>query len=67
MIPQTLSPPMQPAPRLLPDDDYNRTLVRHTHPSDWVNPTPAGRYNLVVLGAGTAGLTAAAGCATMAH
>jgi len=46
-----------------PDDEYNRTLLSHVHPADWVNPTPAGRYNLVVVGAGTAGLVAAAGAA----
>ena len=50
---------------LLPDDAYNRALVHNAHPLDWVNPQPRGRYNLVVLGAGTAGLTAAAGCATI--
>lgn len=49
--------------RLLPDDEHNRELVSNTHPSDWVNPKPQGRYNLIVLGAGTAGLTAAGGCA----
>ena len=32
-------------------------------PPGWVNPTPSGRYNLVVIGAGTAGLVAAAGAA----
>jgi len=57
--------PIAETPRILPDDEYNRTLVRNTHPPDWVNPKPKGRYNLVVLGAGTAGLTAAAGCATV--
>ena len=30
---------------------------------DWVNPEPAPRYNLVVIGAGTAGLVTAAGAA----
>lgn len=30
---------------------------------DWKNPAPAPRYNLVVLGAGTAGLVTAAGAA----
>lgn len=30
-------------------------------PPGWENPKPAGRYNLVVIGAGTAGLVAAAG------
>ena len=35
--------------RILPDDEANRTLVRHTHPPEWVNPEPRGRYNLVVI------------------
>src|SRR5262249_35987709 len=30
---------------------------------DWVNPDPAPRYNLVVIGAGTAGLVTAIGAA----
>src|SRR5438132_12082968 len=46
-----------------PDDEFNRALVQNVHPPDWVNPEPAGRYNLVVLGAGTAGLVTAAGAA----
>lgn len=46
-----------------PMDDHNSTLVEHVHPTDWTNPTPSGRYNLVVIGAGTAGLVAAAGAA----
>ncbi len=45
--------------RMLPDDEFNRTLVGNVHPADWVNPKPAGRYNLVVVGAGTAGLITA--------
>jgi pyruvate/2-oxoglutarate dehydrogenase complex dihydrolipoamide dehydrogenase (E3) component len=48
---------------LLPSDAHNARLIEAVHPPDWVNPTPAGRYNLVVLGAGTAGLVAAAGAA----
>jgi len=44
---------------VLPDDEYNRTLVSNVHPSNWVNPDPAGRYNIVVIGAGTAGLITA--------
>ena len=46
-----------------PRDVYNEQLVSHVHPSDWQNPTPDGRYNLVVIGAGTAGLVCAAGAA----
>src|SRR5712692_7485487 len=45
---------------VLPDDIYNHTLVGNVHPPDWENPEPTGRYNLVVLGAGTAGLVTAA-------
>jgi pyruvate/2-oxoglutarate dehydrogenase complex dihydrolipoamide dehydrogenase (E3) component len=46
-----------------PYDVHNRFLVSNVHPPDWANPEPAGRYNLVVLGAGTAGLISAAGAA----
>jgi pyruvate/2-oxoglutarate dehydrogenase complex dihydrolipoamide dehydrogenase (E3) component len=48
---------------VLPDDEFNRQLLANVHPPDWVNPTPAERYNLVVIGAGTAGLIAAIGAA----
>ncbi|NJO75259.1 MAG: mercuric reductase [Leptolyngbyaceae cyanobacterium RM1_406_9] len=44
-----------------PMDHYNQELIANLHPADWVNPTPAQRYNLVVIGAGTAGLVTAAG------
>ncbi|HEV8539794.1 MAG TPA: mercuric reductase [Nitrospiraceae bacterium] len=43
-----------------PDDEYNRKLVENVHPPAWVNPEPTVRYNLVVIGAGTAGLVTAA-------
>ncbi|MCM2305022.1 MAG: FAD-dependent oxidoreductase, partial [Elusimicrobia bacterium] len=46
-----------------PLDDHNRKLLSNVHPADWTNPEPAGRYNLVVIGAGTAGLVTAAGAA----
>ncbi len=49
--------------QVLPADEYNETLVSNVHPPDWVNPDSAGRYNLVVIGAGTAGLVTAAGAA----
>jgi pyruvate/2-oxoglutarate dehydrogenase complex dihydrolipoamide dehydrogenase (E3) component len=48
-----------------PDDEYNRMLVQNVHPADWVNPEPTGRYNLVVIGAGTAGLVTAAVAAAL--
>ena len=49
--------------QLRPADEYNRDLEANVRPRDWVNPTPAGRYHLVVIGAGTAGLVTAAGAA----
>jgi pyruvate/2-oxoglutarate dehydrogenase complex dihydrolipoamide dehydrogenase (E3) component len=52
---------MEPTPTVLPHDAYNEALVSNVHPLDWKNPEPAPRYNLVVIGAGTAGLVTAAG------
>jgi pyruvate/2-oxoglutarate dehydrogenase complex dihydrolipoamide dehydrogenase (E3) component len=46
-----------------PYDVHNQLLVSNVHPPDWANPEPAGRYNMVVLGAGTAGLISAVGAA----
>ncbi len=54
---------MRDFPELQPNDTHNQTLGRHVAPQDWVNPTPDGRYHLVVIGAGTAGLVTAAGAA----
>jgi pyruvate/2-oxoglutarate dehydrogenase complex dihydrolipoamide dehydrogenase (E3) component len=48
---------------VLPKDQYNLELVANVHPPDWRPPTPPPRYNLVVIGAGTAGLVTAAGAA----
>ncbi|MGE3841262.1 MAG: mercuric reductase [Vicinamibacterales bacterium] len=50
-------------PLLEPNDEHNRELVDRVRPQPWQNPTPAGRYNLVVIGAGTAGLVSAVGAA----
>ncbi len=50
---------------LTPDDGPNRALAKLTHPPDWRSPVPKGRYNLVIVGAGTAGLVAAAGAAAL--
>lgn len=49
--------------RVLPEDEYNAELVANVHPAGWKNPEPAPRYNLVVIGGGTAGLVSAAGAA----
>lgn len=46
-----------------PADEHNQRLVDNVHPADWVNPEPAERYHMVVIGGGTAGLVSAAGAA----
>jgi pyruvate/2-oxoglutarate dehydrogenase complex dihydrolipoamide dehydrogenase (E3) component len=51
------------AVQLLPGDRHDDALLANVHPHDWALPTPAPRYNLVVVGAGPAGLVAAAGAA----
>ena len=50
---------------LLADDARDTELLAHVRPADWTNPRPAPCYNLVVLGAGTAGLVTAAGAAAL--
>src|SRR5215472_6144026 len=48
-----------------PLDAHNLALTENVHPAGWINPTPADRYNMVVIGAGTAGLVTAAGAAIL--
>ncbi|MEM9213463.1 MAG: mercuric reductase [Cyanobacteria bacterium P01_F01_bin.150] len=48
---------------LYPRDEYNQALVDNVHPLDWKNPKPKTIYDLVVIGAGTAGLVTAKGAA----
>jgi pyruvate/2-oxoglutarate dehydrogenase complex dihydrolipoamide dehydrogenase (E3) component len=50
---------MHEGPRMIPGDEHDEKLLSNVHPSSWVNPMPPGRYNIVVLGAGTAGLITA--------
>ena len=54
---------MTAKPAALPDvsplDEYNVKLIENVHPTRWINPDPAGRYHLVVVGAGTGGLISA--------
>lgn len=42
-----------------PVDRNDFELIKGAHPPHWRNPEPDGLYNLVVIGAGPAGLTAA--------
>jgi pyruvate/2-oxoglutarate dehydrogenase complex dihydrolipoamide dehydrogenase (E3) component len=48
---------------LQPRDRFDEVLLSNVHPDRWTNPQPAARYDLVVVGAGTAGLVSAAGAA----
>ncbi|CAN5803747.1 mercuric reductase [soil metagenome] len=43
-----------------PYDVHNRRLHENVHPPEWTNPRARGKYQLVVIGAGTAGLVTAA-------
>ena len=54
---------MSETPKVMPEDRHNVLLVSNVHPPGWENPDPAPLYNLVVIGAGTAGLVSAAGAA----
>jgi len=49
--------------KIQPEDEANRELVSLVAPTHWPAPVPAPRYNLVVLGGGTAGLITALGAA----
>ena len=49
----------------LDQDAYEQERMENVHPAEWRNPTPAGRYNLVVVGGGPAGLVAASAAADM--
>jgi pyruvate/2-oxoglutarate dehydrogenase complex dihydrolipoamide dehydrogenase (E3) component len=62
---QEISMKVEPVAQVLPMDRYNEILVANVHPPDWENPKPPNRYNLVVVGAGTAGLVTAAGAAAL--
>ena len=43
-----------------PQDLYEKERMANVRPPGWPNPEPAARYDLVILGGGTAGLAAAA-------
>ena len=49
----------------LDQDAYEQERMENVRPSGWRNPTPAGRYDLVVVGGGPAGLVAASAAASM--
>jgi pyruvate/2-oxoglutarate dehydrogenase complex dihydrolipoamide dehydrogenase (E3) component len=45
----------------LADDPHDRLMIENCHPPRHVNPVPNGKYNLVAIGAGAAGLVSAGG------
>jgi pyruvate/2-oxoglutarate dehydrogenase complex dihydrolipoamide dehydrogenase (E3) component len=47
----------------MPADSADARLRAAVHPSGWTNPDPRGRYDLLVIGGGTAGLVSAMGAA----
>ena len=63
MAPESAHRPAAAAVEVLPADEHNMRLLANTHPADYENPVPNNPYNLVVLGAGTAGLVSAIGSA----
>ena len=48
-----------------PRDASEQSRVARLHPADWRNPTPVARYDLVIVGGGTAGLVAAHAAAAL--
>jgi pyruvate/2-oxoglutarate dehydrogenase complex dihydrolipoamide dehydrogenase (E3) component len=41
-----------------PPESFEQQRLANVHPAGWVNPAPADRYDLVVIGGGPAGLVA---------
>ena len=53
------------APTYPRDDRIDVDHLENVHPEDWQNPNPPRVYNLVVIGAGPAGLVAARGAVAL--
>ncbi|MEO6724239.1 MAG: mercuric reductase [Blastocatellia bacterium] len=45
----------------LAGDPHDQLMIENCHPPNHVNPTPNGKYNLIAIGAGAAGLVSAGG------
>ncbi len=48
-----------------PNDEFEQQRQANVRPPHWPNPTPPGRYHLLVIGGGPAGLVAAKGAAAL--
>jgi pyruvate/2-oxoglutarate dehydrogenase complex dihydrolipoamide dehydrogenase (E3) component len=49
----------EPVSSYVSSNGYDRTILQHVHPPNWRNPEPKDRYNLVIIGAGPAGMLTA--------
>jgi pyruvate/2-oxoglutarate dehydrogenase complex dihydrolipoamide dehydrogenase (E3) component len=52
-------------PPAVPLDVYEHSRLAHVHPESWCNPIPADCYELVIVGAGPAGVAAAEAAAAL--
>jgi pyruvate/2-oxoglutarate dehydrogenase complex dihydrolipoamide dehydrogenase (E3) component len=50
---------------LSPENPYDQQVIANCHPPDYVNPTPGGKYNLIAIGAGAAGLVSSGGASML--
>ncbi|WP_338430299.1 mercuric reductase [Synechococcus elongatus] len=58
-----MSGPQSVTDLISPSDAHNQFLIDQVSPQNWTNPIPPKSYDLVVIGAGPAGLVVAAGAA----
>ena len=58
---------MSSAASIMPFDAANRRTIAQGHPTDWRQPRPKDLYELVVVGGGPGGLTAAITAAKAGH
>src|SRR5262245_27889042 len=46
---------------LSPEDPDDRQLIGNCHPPNYLNPQPSGKYNMIAIGGGVAGLVSSGG------